>query len=52
MNFDLGSMMHEEYGLEILQGPFSTEIDVIVINLPSGKSPSPDGFNSDFLKKC
>jgi hypothetical protein len=53
MYFDLDSIMHEESKLEILHEPFSTkEIDAIVSNLPSGKSPSPDGFNSDFLKKC
>jgi hypothetical protein len=52
MYFNLGSMMHEEPRLEILQKPFSTEeIDAIVNNLPSGKSPSPHGFNSKFLKK-
>jgi hypothetical protein len=26
------------------------EIDSIVHNLPSGKSPGLDGFNSDFMK--
>jgi hypothetical protein len=33
--------------------PFSKEeIDSIIKNLPSEKSPGPDGFNTDFLKKC
>jgi hypothetical protein len=36
-----------------LEAPFSKEeIDSIVQNLPSGKSSEPDGFNSDFMKKC
>lgn len=26
--------------------------DVVVANLPSNKSPGPDGFNIDFIKKC
>jgi len=29
-----------------------TEIDQVVKNLPSYKAPGPDGFNTDFLKKC
>jgi hypothetical protein len=24
----------------------------VVANLPSGKAPGPDGFNTDFMKKC
>lgn len=33
--------------------PFThLEIDVVVKNLPSNKSPGPDGFNSDFIKHC
>jgi hypothetical protein len=40
-------------GLETLVTPFSKEeIDAIVNDLPSGKSPGPNGFNIDFLKKC
>jgi hypothetical protein len=53
MYFDLDFMLDAEQGLESLQEPFSLEeIDAIVRNLPSGKSPSLDGFNSDFMKKC
>jgi hypothetical protein len=29
-----------------------TEIDAVVKALPSDKAPRPDGFNTDFLKKC
>jgi hypothetical protein len=33
--------------------PFTTaEIDSVVKNLPSDKSPGPDRFNTDFVKKC
>jgi hypothetical protein len=36
-----------------LADPFTAaEIDSIINNLPNGKSPGPDGFNSDFMKKC
>jgi hypothetical protein len=28
------------------------EIDAIVQSLPADKSPGPDGFNGDFLKRC
>jgi hypothetical protein len=36
-----------------LIAPFThAEIDAVVKNLPSDKSPCPDGFNTDFLKKC
>jgi Na+-transporting NADH:ubiquinone oxidoreductase subunit NqrC len=30
----------------------SSEIDAVVKGLPSNKSPGPDGFNTDFIKKC
>jgi hypothetical protein len=33
--------------------PFSNkEINEVVSNLKSDKSPGPDGFNTDFMKKC
>jgi hypothetical protein len=36
-----------------LETPFSrSEIDQIIKNLPSNKSPGPDGFNTDFVRKC
>jgi hypothetical protein len=53
MYFDLDDILHSVDGLETLVTPFSKEeIDAIVNDLPSGKSPGPDGFNTDFLKKC
>jgi hypothetical protein len=39
--------------LHQLADPFTAaEIDSIINNLPNGKSPGPDGFNSNFMKKC
>jgi hypothetical protein len=48
------------YGAELNEDNFSSlvspfshdEIDAVVKNFPSDKSPGPDGFNTDFLKKC
>jgi len=35
-----------------LEEPFShEEVDLVVASLPSDKSPGPDGFNTDFIKK-
>jgi hypothetical protein len=40
-------------GLEDMDNNLSIEeIDNIVKNLPSGKSPGLNGFNTDFLKRC
>lgn len=39
--------------LGALESPFTHEkIDLVVKDLPSAKSPGPDGFNNEFLKKC
>ena len=41
------------HGLSFLEETFSTEeIDVIIKDLHSNKSLGPDGFNSNFIKKC
>jgi len=38
--------------LSCLEGPFChTEIDNIIKDLPNEKSPGPDEFNNEFLKK-
>lgn len=40
-------------GLAHLEEPFThAEIDAIIKDLPSNKSPGPDGFNTDFIKRC
>jgi hypothetical protein len=53
MYYDLQSLMAPSPTLECLIEPFSKEeIDAIVQSLPADKSPRPDGFNEDFLKRC
>ena len=53
MNFDLPALIQPDLDLSFLVNPFSKEeIDVVVKHLPSDKAPGPDGFNTDFLKKC
>lgn len=61
----IGSADHREFALEFdvfdnrtfdlsaLEQPFSeAEIWEAVKKLPSGKSPSPGGFTSEFLRPC
>lgn len=39
--------------LEVLEVPLAhEEIDEVVESLATDKTPGPDGFNNDFLKKC
>lgn len=39
--------------LDLLETPFThEEIDNVVKSLASDKTPGPDGFNNDFIKKC
>jgi hypothetical protein len=53
MHFELRDLIQPSDDLEGLIIPFAKEeIDQIVKNLPCGKSPGPDGFNTDFIKKC
>jgi hypothetical protein len=54
MHFNLDELIEEVVDLDELVAPFSKdEINVIIKKkLPLGKSPGPDGFNSDFMKKC
>lgn len=53
MQFDLGSLLHKVYGLEILTRPFEEkEMDEEIKNMPVDRAPGPDGFNGLFLKKC
>ena len=50
---DLSTLLTNHSNLALLEEPFTTEeIDSVVASLPSDKSPSPDGFNTDFIKKC
>jgi hypothetical protein len=53
MVFDLPSLLSQDVDLSTLEVPFTkAEIDGIVRDLPSDKSPGLDGFNNEFLKKC
>jgi hypothetical protein len=53
MVFNLSSLIQPIDNLSELEHPFShQEIDQVIENLPSNKSPGPNGFNTDFVKKC
>jgi hypothetical protein len=53
MQFDLQAIVKRHDNLEDLCIPFSTEeIDNVILDLPSDKSPSPNGFNNSFIRKC
>lgn len=53
MYLDLSSLLTVHPDLDILEINFSKEeIDRIVADLTNNKSPGPDGFNGEFLKKC
>jgi hypothetical protein len=53
MHYNLNDLLIPVPNLDQLAHPFTNEeIDSIVENLPSGKSLGPDGFNTDFMKKC
>jgi hypothetical protein len=53
IHFNLRELIQIADGLDDLASPFSSqEIDKVIQNLPLGKSPDPDGFNTDFMKKC
>jgi hypothetical protein len=48
---NLQKILQGDQDLSFLEVPFShQEIDEVVI--PSNKSPRPEGFNAEFLKKC
>jgi hypothetical protein len=51
--FNLHDMLFPSDNMLCLEEPFTNEkILIIVQDLPTDKFPGPDGFNSDFLKKC
>jgi hypothetical protein len=53
IHFDLDSLMQPEVDLSSLVQPFAKdEIDAVIRALPSDKTLGPDGFNTDFVKKC
>jgi hypothetical protein len=53
MYIDLHQLLQADLNLKSLEVPFSKEeIDKTISQLPNDKSPGPDGFNGEFLKKC
>lgn len=52
-SFDMQSLLANLADLSFLEEPFSQEeIDDVVKDFPNNKSPGPDGFNAEFLRKC
>lgn len=46
-------LLHAPIDLSDLEATFTKEeIDGIIADLPNDKSPGPDGFNNEFIKKC
>lgn len=53
MLFDLNELLQVHENLDCLHQPFTKEeIDEVIKDMPTHKSPGPDGFNIDFVKKC
>jgi hypothetical protein len=53
IDFDLSELLVRNEDLQGLDSPFTKqEIDNIIKSLPPDKSPGPDGFNTNFIKKC
>jgi len=55
MLLDLETLLSQSppVDLSFLEEPFTNEeIDQVIASLPTDKSPGPDSFNTDFIKKC
>jgi hypothetical protein len=53
IDFDLQSLLTPHDSLQWMDPPFTKQvIDNIIKSLPSDRSPGPDGFNTNFVKKC
>jgi hypothetical protein len=52
-SFNMSSLLATSSDISFLEEPFSAkEIDDIINDFPNNKSPGPDGFNAEFLRKC
>jgi hypothetical protein len=52
MYFDLQSLLSATENLDCLEESFTKEeIYLAIQHLPTDKSPRPDGFNGDFIKR-
>lgn len=53
-NFDIPAhLLPTHQDLSFLEVPFTKEeIDGVIKDLPTNKPPGPDGFNTDFIRKC
>jgi hypothetical protein len=50
---NMQQLLHSNVDQSFLEAPFThDEIDAVVKDFPNNKSPGPDGFNAEFLKKC
>lgn len=53
MQFNLNNLITTHTNLEDLSSTFSKEeIDAVIKQMPTDKSPGPDGFNGMFIKSC
>lgn len=53
MHFDLADLIIPIADLDRLEAPFTEEgINNVIKQMPTHKSPGPDGFNTDFMKRC
>lgn len=53
MVFDLEELFPPAIDLSNLEADFAREeVDGIISELPNDKSPGPDGFTNEFIKKC
>jgi hypothetical protein len=53
LDFEVFQLIQQHPNLSPLEEPFAHDkIDLVIHSLHSDKSPEPDGFNTDFVKRC